>query len=81
MPRGSSAVAAGKLSAVDAAMTIDDLRGPPGNRLHALGGARNGHHSVSINDQWSVCFRFEDGDAYEVEVCGYHEGVQERNIS
>jgi len=61
-----------KLSAVDAATTIDDLRVPPGNRLHSLDGDRTGQHAVSINDQWRVCFRFEDGDAYEVEVCDYH---------
>ena len=61
-----------RLSAVDAAMTIDDLRVPPGNRLHALEGDRTGQHAVSINDQWRVCFRFDDGDAYEVEVCDYH---------
>jgi len=61
-----------KLSAVDAATTIDDLRVPPGNRLHARDGDRIGQPSVSINDRWRVCFRFEDGDAYEVEVCDDH---------
>ena len=61
-----------KLSALDAATTLDDLRVPPGNRLHALEGDRAGQHSVSINDKWRVCFRFEAADAYEVEVCDYH---------
>ena len=61
-----------KLSAVDAATTIDDLRVPPGNWLHALEGDRIGQLAVYVNDQWRVCFRFEDGDAYEVEVCDYH---------
>jgi antitoxin HigA-1 len=64
--------AARKLEYVDLAVTLDDLRTPPGNRLHALGGDRKGQHSISINDQWRICFRFEDGDAYDVEVCDYH---------
>ena len=64
--------AARKLEYVDLASTLDDLRTPPGNRLHALEGDRKGQHSISINDQWRICFRFEDGDAYEVEVCDYH---------
>ena len=45
---------------------------PPGNRLHPLEGDRGGQHSISVNDQWRICFRFEDGDAYEVEFCDYH---------
>jgi len=64
--------AARKLEYVDLASTLDDLRTPPGNRLHALEGDRKGQYSISINDQWRICFRFEDGDAYDVEVCGYH---------
>jgi len=64
--------AARKLEYVDAATRIDDLRVPPGNRLHALDRDRKGQHSISINDQWRICFRFEDGDAYDVEVCDYH---------
>ena len=64
--------AARKLEYVDLATTLDDLRNPPGNRLHALEGDRKGQHSISINDQWRICFRFEDGDAFEVEVCDYH---------
>ena len=61
-----------KLEYVDLAKSLDDLLVPPGNRLHALEGDRKGQYSISINDQWRVCFRFEDGDAYEVEVCDYH---------
>ena len=61
-----------KLEYVDLAARLEDLRTPPGNRLHALEGDRKGQYSISINDQWRVCFRFEDGDAYEVEVCDYH---------
>lgn len=61
-----------KLEYVDLATRLDDLKVPPGNRLHALEGDRKGQHSISINDQWRICFRFVDGDAYDVEVCDYH---------
>jgi len=61
-----------KLSAIDAADRIESLRVPPGNRLHALEGGRSGQDSISVNDQWRVCFRFEDGDAFDVEICDYH---------
>ena len=64
--------AARKLEYVDLATRLDDLRTPPGNRLHALEGDRKGQYSISINDQWRICFRFQDGDAYDVEVCDYH---------
>ncbi len=63
--------AARKLEYVDLATCLDDLKVPPGNRLHALKGDRQGQHSISINDQWRVCIRFVDGDAYDVEVCDY----------
>ena len=45
---------------------------PPSNRLHGLKGDRAGQHSISINDQWRICFRFVDGDAYDVEITDYH---------
>jgi toxin HigB-1 len=61
-----------KLEYVDLATRLDDLKVPPGNRLHALKGNRTGQHAISINDQWRVCFRFVDGDAHDVEVCDYH---------
>lgn len=61
-----------KLETLNAATKVTDLRVPPGNRLHALTGDRGGQHAISVNDQWRTCFRFEDGDAYEVEVCDYH---------
>ena len=64
--------AARKLEYVDLAAKLDDLRVPPGNRLHALKGDRKGWYAISINDQWRICFRFVDGDAYDVEVCDYH---------
>jgi len=65
-----------KLEFVGLATSLEDLRVPPGNRLHRLEGDREGQHSISINDQWRICFRFEDGDAYDVEICDYHsDGV------
>jgi len=64
--------AAMRLRQLDAATRIDDLRLPPSNRLEALRGDRTGQHSIRINDQWRVCFRFADGDAFEVEIVDYH---------
>ena len=61
-----------KLEYVDLATSLDDLKVPPGNRLHALTDDRKGQHAIAINDQWRVCFRFVEGDAYDVEVCDYH---------
>lgn len=61
-----------KLVAIDAAEGLDDLRVPPGNRLEKLKGDRAGQHSIRVNDQWRICFRWKDGDAYEVEIVDYH---------
>jgi len=61
-----------KLEAVHAATQLADLRVPPGNRLHALEDDRPGQHAIAVNDQWRICFRFENGDAYDVEFCDYH---------
>jgi proteic killer suppression protein len=61
-----------KLEYVDMATRLDDLKAPPGNRLHALEKDRKGQHSISVSDQWRVCFRFVDGDAYDVEFTDYH---------
>lgn len=61
-----------KLEQIHAATTIGDLSVPPSNRLHGLEGDRAGQYSISINDKWRICFRFEAGDAYDVEVCDYH---------
>jgi proteic killer suppression protein len=71
-PADAARRAARKLEYIDLATTLDDLRTPPGNRLHALKGDRRGQHSIAINDQWRICFHFEDGDAFDVEVCDYH---------
>lgn len=61
-----------KLAQLDAAERLDDLRIPPTNRLERLSGDRAGQYSIRINDQWRVCFRWQDGDAYDVEVTDYH---------
>ena len=61
-----------KLEYIDLASRLDDLKVPPGNRLHALVRDRAGQHAISINDQWRICFRFVDGDAYDVEIADYH---------
>ena len=65
-------VARRKLKAIDAAKAIDDLRVPPGNRLEKLSGERKGEWSIRINDQWRACFRWENGDAFDVEITDYH---------
>jgi toxin HigB-1 len=61
-----------RLTQLHAAMAIDDLRSPPSNRLEALKGDRKGEWSMRINDQWRICFRFERGDAFDVEIVDYH---------
>jgi len=54
------------------AVTLDDLRVPPANRLEKLSGDRVGQYSIRINDQWRICFEWIDGDAYNVEMVDYH---------
>lgn len=71
-PQGMQRVALRKLRQLEAANTLDDMRIPPGNRLEPLKGSREGQHSVRINNQWRLCFRFENGDAYDVEIVDYH---------
>lgn len=61
-----------KLQMLDSATSIDFLRSPPGNRLEALSGDRQGQYSIRINNQWRVCFRFDNGHAYDVEIVDYH---------
>ena len=61
-----------RLEYIDLATCLDDLKVPPSNRLHALIGDREGQYSISINDQWRICFRFTEGDAYDVEITDYH---------
>lgn len=61
-----------KLRMLAAAGRLDDLRVPPGNRLEALAGDRKGRHSVRINQQWRICFRWTEGGCEDVEICDYH---------
>lgn len=61
-----------RLEYIDLAVSLDDLRVPPSNRLHALKGDRKGQWSISINNQWRICFRFDKGDAYDVGITDYH---------
>jgi proteic killer suppression protein len=61
-----------KLRMLDAAAMLEDLRVPPGNRLERLHGDRSGQHSIRINERWRICFRWRDGDAYDVEIVDYH---------
>ena len=65
-------VALRKLLVLDAAELLDDLRVPPGNHLEALSGNRRGQHSIRINDQWRICFRWRSRDSYDVEIVDYH---------
>jgi proteic killer suppression protein len=57
---------------LDAATELNALRAPPGNRIEALKGDRKGQHSIRINDQWRICFKWKAGDAYDVEIVDYH---------
>jgi len=61
-----------KLLLLDAAEAVEDLRIPPGNRLERLSGDRVGQYSIRVNEQWRICFRWERGDAYDVEITDYH---------
>lgn len=70
--RAIQAQAERKLQMLDAATDVTDLRSPPGNRLEKLAGDRSGQWSIRINQQWRVCFRFENGDVHDVEIVDYH---------
>ena len=70
--RAFERVARRKLLFLHRARMLGDLRVPPGNRLEALKGSRKGQHSIRINDQWRICFVWQNGDAYEVEIVDYH---------
>lgn len=72
LPSDIRTVAARKLDALNAAMELRDLRAPPGNRLEPLKGELRGKHSIRINEQWRIVFRWESGDAHEVEIVDYH---------
>ena len=66
--------AVAKLFLLDTVTRIDDLRVPPGNRLEALSGNRRDQWSIRVNDQWRLCFVWQDGHTYEVEFVDYHRG-------
>jgi len=70
--RAIERIAQRKLRQLDAAVELRDLAAPPGNRLEALHGDRQGQHSIRINDQWRICFAWREGDAYDVEIVDYH---------
>ncbi len=61
-----------KLQQLHASSLVEDLRIPPGNRLESLKGDRIGQHSIRVNDQWRICFVWQDGNAYDVEIIDYH---------
>jgi len=72
LPADIQQVARRKLRMLNSASSLEDLRIPPANRLEALKGGRKGQHSIRINDQWRICFRWKDGDAHGVEIVDYH---------
>ena len=72
LPGDIQHVARRKLRMLNNAATPDDLRIPPANRLEALKGSRKGQHSIRINDQWRICFRWTDADAHGVEIVDHH---------
>jgi proteic killer suppression protein len=61
-----------KLQQLHASSVLEDLRVPPGNRLESLKGDRMGQYSIRINDQWRICFVWQDGNAFDVEIVDYH---------
>jgi proteic killer suppression protein len=72
LPQNILKRAAMRLLQLNAATKLEDLRLPPSNRLEALRDDRAGQQSIRINDQWRLCFRFADGDAFDVEIADYH---------
>lgn len=74
LPSDVQDVARRKLRMLHNAQNLQDLRVPPNNRLEALRGDRKGQHSIRVNDQWRICFRWRERDAYDVEIIDYHGG-------
>ncbi len=72
LPREMQPLALRKLKMIDSSAKMTDLLVPPGIRLEALKRGRKGQYSIRINDQWRVCFRFLDGNAFDVEIVDYH---------
>jgi proteic killer suppression protein len=72
LPSEIQQMARRKLRMINNARVLDDLRAPPGNRLEGLKGRRTGQYSIRINDQWRICFVWDDGQATDVEIVDYH---------
>lgn len=72
LPRDIQQIALRKLRMLNRAVTLQDLRVPPANRLEKLRGDRAGEYSIRINDQWRICFEWREGDAHNVEITDYH---------
>ena len=72
LPQGIQRLALRKLIVLHNAVSLEDLRIPPGNRLEQLRGDRKGQHSIRINEQWRVCFVWANNNAYDVEITDYH---------
>ena len=72
LPNDVMKVAHRKLTQLNSAIDLTDLRVPPGNRLEALSGDRVGQYSIRVNEQWRLCFRWSDGQAFDVELVDYH---------
>ena len=72
LPSSIARSALRKLLILDGVERLEDLRVPPGNHLERLTGGRHGQHSIRINNQWRICFRWHQGDAYDVEITDYH---------
>jgi len=72
LPQNIQRTALLKLGVIDAADELQDLRIPPGNKLEKLSGNRAGQYGIRINNQWRICFRWSEGDAYDVEIVDYH---------
>jgi proteic killer suppression protein len=72
LPADIQQIALRKMRMLNNAVTLNDLRIPPANRLEKLSGNRVGQHSIRINDQWRLCFEWRDGDAYAVDIADYH---------
>lgn len=72
LPQDIHQVALRKLRMLNRAITLQDLQVPPANRLEKLKGDRKGQYSIRINDQWRICFEWQTGDVYNVEIADYH---------
>ena len=72
LPSDIQVIAFRKLRMLNRSYTLDDLRVPPSNHLEKLRGDKEGFYSIRINDQWRICFKWENGNAFEVEIVDYH---------